>query len=328
MLNRRALLGLGATATVGAALGVAKIASAAENPKAQPTGQVDAVYRREINRAGGVWNSFITVADPSGAYRTAVEDKADELVEAYSVNKLAVATAILDKIDRGQLTLGQRVSVTADIVATTGDGIFPLDSAYPSSVTLGHVMANLLSVSDDTAVRLCGLVCPAKEINGILVDKGFPKTQMQLVDNPNRFFLGKTTPRETHNLLQALMKGTLLSKKSTDFMVNILRSPVAFTDGIRRNMSTAERARVATKAGWLVDGRNEAGVMFDAAGCPVLTYALFAHGLTDADNFAATHPALEARAVMGREFLDSIRPLHGVTAQWRPIPKYSPMNEG
>src|SRR5690349_5131549 len=126
-----------------------------------PTGQVDAVYRREINRAGGVWNSFVTVADPSGAYRTAVEDKADELVEAYSVNKLAVATAILDKIDRGQLTLGQRVSVTADIVATTGDGIFPLDSAYPSSVTLGHVMANLLSVSDDTAVRLCGLVCPA-----------------------------------------------------------------------------------------------------------------------------------------------------------------------
>ena len=72
---------------------------------------------------------------------------------------------MLDKIDRGLLRLDQRVDVTADIVATTGDGIFRLDQAYPSSVTLGHVMANLLSISDDTSVRLCGLVCPAKELN-------------------------------------------------------------------------------------------------------------------------------------------------------------------
>jgi beta-lactamase class A len=331
-LNRRALLGLGATATVGAALGVARIASAAENPangtSQRSTAEINSVYRREANRAGGVWNSFITVADPSGASKTAVEDKPDELVEAYSVNKIAVATAVLDKIDRGELSLGQRVTVTADIVAVDGDGIFQLDGAYPSSVTLGHVMANLLSVSDNTAVRLCGLVCPAKEINSILVDKGFPKTQVVPVENPNRFFLGKTTPRETHNLLQALIKGTLLAKKSTDFIINILRSQAAFTDGIRRNMSTGERARVATKAGWLADGRNEAGIMFDANGCPVLTYALFAHGLADTENFAATHPALEARAVMGRAFIDSIRPLHGVMSQMRPIPKYSPLNVG
>ncbi len=340
ILKRRALLGLGATATVGAALGVARVASAGETAAkftapqqasttpAQASDQVNAIYQRETNRADGVWNSFITVADPAGALDTAVEDKADELVEAYSVNKLAVATAILDKIDRGQLRLDQKVTVTADIVATTGDGIFPLNTAYPSSVTLGHVMANLLSVSDDTAARLCGLVCPAKEINSIVAAKGFPNTQMQLVAEPNRFFLGKTTPRETHNLLQALLKGTLLSKKSTYFMVNILRSPVAFTDGIRRNMSTSERARVATKAGWFADGRNEAGVMFDAVGHPVLTYALFAHGQADADNFAATHPAIEARAVMGRAFLNSIDALGGVAAQMMPMPKYSPLNGG
>jgi len=33
---------------------------------------------------------------------------------------------------------------------------------------------------------------------------------------------------------------------------------------------------------------------------------MFAHGQTGADNFAATHPALEARAVMGRAFLDAV----------------------
>jgi hypothetical protein len=72
------------------------------------------------------------------------------------------------------LTLGQRVDVTADILSAEGDGIFRLDGAYPSSVTLGPVLAALLTVSDDTAVRLCGLVCPAKEVNDILVAEGFP----------------------------------------------------------------------------------------------------------------------------------------------------------
>jgi beta-lactamase class A len=239
-----------------------------------------------------------------------------------------VATAVLDKVDRGLLRLEQRVDVTADIVATTGDGIFRLDLAYPSSVTLGHVMANLLSVSDDTSVRLCGLVCPAKEVNEILVAKGFPRTQVTPVSDPNRFFLGATTPRETHDLLQALVRGTLLSATSTSFLLHILSSPVAFTDGIRRTMSSDERLRVATKAGWFLDGRNEAGIMFDATGRPILTYSLFAHGQANPEDFGATHPAVQARAVMGRRFLDAVNRLGGVAALRTPVPTYRPSNGG
>ena len=268
------------------------------------------------------------MADPDGTLAPAVEDKADERVEAYSVNKIAVATAVLDKIDRGLLRLDQRVDVTADIVATTGDGIFRLDQAYPSSVTLGHVMANLLSISDDTSVRLCGLVCPAKELNEILVAKGFPQTQVRPVDNPNRFFLGKTTPREMHDLLQALVQGTLLSAPSTGFLLGILRSPVAFTDGIRRTMSSDERLRVATKAGWFLDGRNEAGIMFDAVGRPILTYSLFARGQANPEDFGATHPAVQARAVMGRKFLDAVDKLSGVAALRTSVPTYRAFDGG
>ena len=339
-LNRRALLGIGAAATAGLTLGVTAVATAGEKsgpttPPASTPGtpqqaaeRVKAIYEGETARAGGVWNSLITVADQTGALVPAVDDKADEVVEAYSVNKLGVATAVLDKVDRGLLRLDQVVEVSADIVATAGDGIFPLDGAYPSSVTLGHVMANLLSVSDDTASRLCGLVCPAKELNEILAAKGFITTQVKPVENPNRFFLGKTTPRETHTLLQSLVKGTLLSKTSTYFLLNVLRSQVAFTDGMRRNMSTIERGRVATKAGWFADGRNEAGIMFDAADRPVLTYALFAHGQAGADNFAATHPALEARAVLGRQSFDAIVELGGVASLTMPNAEYSPSNGG
>ncbi|MEU4805994.1 serine hydrolase [Actinosynnema sp. NPDC023587] len=268
-------------------------------------------YRRETRRAGGTWSSLIGVADPDGVLGTAVEDDADRVVEAYSVNKVAVAVAVLDQVDRGLLTLDRRVEVTEEIVIRAADGIFGLDGAYPSSVTVGHALAALLTVSDNTAVRLSGLVCPAVEVNRILRDKGFAHTRVVPAADPDRFFLGTTTPRETFTLLRKLVDGELLSAASTTHLLTVLRSPISFTDGIRLGLTSAERLNVATKAGWCEDGRNEAGIVFGAAGEPVITYALFASGrftgdqAVTADDYSATHPALRARAALGRTLYDS-----------------------
>jgi beta-lactamase class A len=320
-MNRRRVLGVGAAtaAAAGAAVLPGRFAGAKEEEDAAVPTTVDQacrkiarVYQRQVARAGGTWSSTISVAG-----QTAVAENADAVVEAYSVNKIAVATAVLDKIDRGLLTLDQRVDVTAAIVIQDTDGIVALDAAYPSSITLGHVMAMLLTVSDNTCVRLCGLVCPAAELNQILRDKGFVHTQVVPVANPNRFFLGQTTPNETHTLLNRLVGGTLLSASSTQYLLNVLRSTSAFTDGVRLTMSTAERLRVATKAGWFAAGRNEAGVIFDPAGAPLATYSLFATGpysgdeAVNADNYSATHPALQARAALGRTMIDAVSGLGG-----------------
>jgi len=335
-ISRRSALGFGSVAAATAVFGAAEPAYAQEDDlivSAQDTpalaaSAVGLVYRHATAKAGGVWNSRVTVAAPDGTLQPAVEEGIDDTVEAYSVNKIAVAVAVLDKVDRGLIALDQRIEVTAAIVIPGGDGIFSLDGAYPSSVTVGHALAALLTVSDDTAVRLCGLVCPARELNQILVDKGFPRTQVVPVANPNRFFLGTTTPREMHDLLQALTRGQLLSAGSTEYLLNILRSPIAFTDGVRRTMSSDERARIATKAGWFDDGRNEAGIIFDTAGAPVLTYAFFAYGQANPDDFGATHPAVQARAVMGRAFLDILARLHGAPPVALRESAYQPSNGG
>ncbi|WP_410605755.1 serine hydrolase [Amycolatopsis sp. lyj-90] len=341
-VNRRRVLGLGTVAAAGAVLGTAQLAQAAEESESD-TAAKDAsaaarrifqVYARETAKAGGTWSSHVSVADSDGNLVTAVSERADEVVEAYSVNKIAVATAVLDKIDRGLLTLDQRVDVTADIVIKDTDGIFALDGAYPSSVTLGHAMAALLTLSDNTAVRLCGLVCPAAEVNEILRGKGFVHTQVVPVANPNRFFLGKTTPAETHTLLRKLVGGTLLSAKSTEYLLNILRSLSAFTDGVRLGLTSAERLRVATKAGWFNDGRNEAGVMFSADGKPILTYSLFASGAftgdpaVTKDDYAATHPALKARAKLGKTMFRSVEKLTAATARTYAAAPYRASNGG
>lgn len=279
---------------------------AAPRDAADTCRRVRAAYERAAATAGGRWHAYVSVSDAGGVTRPAVDDDADAVVEAYSVNKIAVAVAVLDRIDRGSLALDTTVEVTAEIVVPDGDGVFRLDGGYPSRVTIGHVLATLLTVSDDTAVRLCGLVVPAGAVNGLLRARGFPRTRVVPAADPRRFHLGTTTPRETHDLLRRLATGRLLSAASTAYLLGILRAPIAATDGIRRTMSSGERGRVATKAGWLADWRNEAGVVFDRAGRPVLTYALFAHGQGDAGNLGGTHPAVEARAAMGRAFLDAV----------------------
>jgi beta-lactamase class A len=342
-VNRRTALGVGTAVTAGLVFGTGTSASAEADPigpmstVAMPSGQqVARSYQRETSRAGGTWRAQISVTAADGTAPSVVQQGVDDSVEAYSVNKVAVAIAVLDKVDRGLLRLNQTVEVSAAIVVRGGDGIFGLDDAYPSMVTLGHALAALLTVSDDTSVRLCGLVCPALEINEILVAKGFPNTQVEPVANPNRFFLGRTTARETHDLLRALVQGSLLSVSSTAFLLAALRSPIAFTDGIRRTMSSDERQRVATKAGWFAGGRNEAGVIFGSDGAPRLTYAIFADGQPDPDNFGATHPAVEARAAMGRRFLDAVMDPAGSAAAapsasaavTRSRPVYRPSNGG
>ncbi|GAB2947458.1 serine hydrolase [Micromonospora polyrhachis] len=293
-----------------------------------PAQRVRAAYRQAANRAGGRWRTYISVAGTAGGVTPVVAKDPDEPVQAYSVNKIAVAAAVLDKVDRGLITLDQRIDVTSTLVIPGGDGIFSLDGAYPSSVTLGHGLAALLTVSDDTAVRICGLVCPTLEINQILTDKGFPQTQVQPGSSPNRFFLGTTTPRETHDLLQALVNGTLVSPASTHFLLTALRSPIAFTDGIRHNMSSDERLRVATKAGWYADGRNEAGLIFNPAGAAVLTYAMFADGQAEPDNYGATHPVRQATAAMGRRFVDAVTDPPASVSVPRQTPAYRPSNGG
>ncbi|WP_035304870.1 serine hydrolase [Actinokineospora inagensis] len=312
-LNRRAALALAAASAT--ALTTATPAAAQSSSPAQ---RIQLAYRAATQAAGGTWQAFTTLNSQS-----VITENPTTLTEAYSVNKIAVATAVLDKVDRGLLQLSQRVDVTADIVIPTGDGILPLDGAYPSSITIGHALALLLTVSDDTAVRLAGLVCPAKELNEILVAKGFPNTQVVPVANPNRFYLGKTTPQETHDLLTQLAAGTLLSATSTAYLLKILRSQAAFTDGIRRLMSSDERARVATKAGWFNDGRNEAGIIFDSADKPALVYALFCQGAGDPTNFGGTHPAVLARVALGRVLLDAVPATTTVKAA-----PYRPTNGG
>jgi beta-lactamase class A len=215
----------------------------------------------------------------------------------------------MDKVDRGLLSLDRLVELDAGSILG-GSGSYVLHTVWGDRITIANVLTTMLLVSDNTAVRLCGRVAPALEINEILAAKGFVHTRVEPVADPSRFLLGVTTPRETADLLVRLAGGTLLSARSCAFLLSVMRSTSGYTDGIRRAMSSAERARVASKHGADFNergaARHEAGLMFAADGSPALAYAFFAEGLADRDNYGSTHPAVEAHAVLGRALFDSL----------------------
>ncbi|MBV1849402.1 serine hydrolase [Catellatospora tritici] len=320
-LSRRAALGglgLGVAAAVTAA---APASAETADDQARGTGpaHLRRVYQRQKTKAGGVWHSHVALRNADGVLETVIADDQDAIVDAYSVQKIAVAVAVLDKVDRGLLQLGQKLDLPAELILG-GSGIYHLQTVWGDDLTIANFLTAMLLVSDNTAVRMCGRVAPALEINEILAAKGFVNTRVIPVANPNRFFLGKTTPAEVHDLLWRLADKTLLSQKSCDFLLGIMRWVNGYHDGTRRNMSSNERSRVAIKYGadfnTLGAGRHEVGIMFDSSGAPALTFAFFADSLGDLDNYGATHRAVEAHAVLGRQLFDSIpTPVAGLAAR-------------
>ena len=337
-VTRRAAIAAGAATA--AVFAVADKASAAPaGPAVQAPGQppaieangpkrVQRVYDRQKTRAGGRWHSHIAALNPDGSATEIVADDADFVINGYSVQKLAVATAVLDKVDRGELTLGTLTPLSADIIAG-GSGIYHLHRVYGDQITVANFLTAMLLVSDNTAVRLCGRFVPALELNEILAAKGFVHTRVEPVANPNRFFLGVTTPREMHQLLTRLANKTLLSTCSCDFLLSILRWINGYHDGVRREMSSDERSRVATKYGadfnTLGGSRHEAGIMFGTDGAPVLTYSMFCDAHPDQNNYGATHPVVQAHSVIGRVLFDTIAIAAAPSAKsHHTVPKFQP----
>src|SRR5688572_22653961 len=140
-ITRRTALGLGAAAaatlaTPGVATAGPGLAPAGPAPDLRRRG-LERVYSWQTARAGGNWHSYVTARTSTGAYAPVISDEPDFVTHGYSVQKLAVATAVMDKVDRGLLSLGQRVSLTDDIILE-GSGIYFHQTVYGDSLTLAN----------------------------------------------------------------------------------------------------------------------------------------------------------------------------------------------
>lgn len=152
---------------------------------------------------------------------------ADTVFPTASIIKISILTGIMDKMQKGELNYHQRLTYTDSLFYDEGDDILSRfkDS---STIELSKVMMLMLTISDNCAsLWLQGLAGGGTRINTILDSLGYVYTRVNSRTpgreaNRSQYGWGQTTPREIATMMEAIVKGKLLSKESSNKMLRLL----------------------------------------------------------------------------------------------------------
>jgi len=318
-VSRRKILetaGLAAAATVASKTTEYLDLTGIAETKPRTYANVADAYRHESGQMLSRWSSIVGEVQPDGQLRTVVDDHSDRVVDAWSVNKLAVAVAVLDAADNGVIDPKQEVPITPDMFEPGAQS-----SPLGSKQTVESLLEAMITTSSNDAMRALQQVMPGDQINQVLEAKGFEHTRLEAAPNTGRFYTGKTTPRETQTLLIRLWNGGLISRESSDKVIDWMKH-TTYDQGIKRQLTPVERERVANKYGSVSDGdepstRNEVGIVFSENGNPKYFYSFFAELKAPVDTRVVTMPHARLGATMVRTSAEAYTPPAQATASRR-----------
>lgn len=186
----------------------------------------------------------------------------DKRLPMQSVYKFHIAMAVLDQVDKGQLSLQQAIWVSKDDLLP--DTWSPLREKYPNgniNLPLSEIINYTVSQSDnngcDILLRLLG---GAGEVQKFLDNRGIKDVQVknseeQMHANWDSQFENYGTTRSIASTLKEFYLGKLLSKKSTDYLYDVMLGTLSGKDKIKQSLPSGT---VAHKTG--SSGRNSEGL--------------------------------------------------------------------
>jgi beta-lactamase class A len=181
-----------------------------------------------------------------------------------SVYKFHLALAVLKQVDQGKFKLDQKIVVAkSDLLPKTWS---PIRDKYPDGnveLTLAEILEFTVSKSDNNGCDLLfRLLGGPEKVNQSIHSLGVKKiniafTEDEMHQSFDAQYSNWTTPYATVELLKSLYEGKLLSKKSTDFLMQVL---INTSTGLNRIKGLLpEGTIVAHKTG--TSGANDAGVI-------------------------------------------------------------------
>ena len=219
-----------------------------------------------------------------------VSCRGDESFQMASVFKVPVAIAVLGAIEKGSLRLDQE----AEIREADRQEVGPLyDEWKPGMrVTVTRMIDVMLVDSDNTAAdRLCALLggpsavekaLTARGVAGIRIsldEKGMGKAMRKDLAAFERGAQNGASPDAIASLLARLFRGELLSRPSTDVILDAMRR---CTTGDRRlRAGLPKGTEVRDKTGTVRSCSNDAGIVTLPDGTH-LVLAVFVRGGTEA----------------------------------------------
>lgn len=180
-----------------------------------------------------------------------------------SVFKFHIACAVLELVDKGRLSLDQKILVKkSDLLENTWS---PMRDKYPNGdveLTLGEIIDYTVAMSDNNGCDiLLRLIGGTKTVQKFMDSKGV--TGFQIKFNEEEMHKDWNAQYEnystTHSIVQVLKKfynGKLLSKKSTDYLMNVMLGTKTGTNKMVEQLPKG--TPVAHKTG--ASGKNKEGL--------------------------------------------------------------------
>ncbi len=193
-----------------------------------------------------------------------------------SVFKFPIALAILAEVDKGNLSLDQKMEIKKSELLP---GLWsPIREKYPEGavLSLAEILKYTVALSDnvgcDALLRLLG--------NPQMVEKHFSKLNFKdfavkineetMQNNWDLQFLNWTTPKEANNILETFYanKNGLLSSESHEFIWDVMKSTGTGKNRLRGQLP--KQTVVAHKTGWsgahketgITAAVNDIGIVF------------------------------------------------------------------
>lgn len=172
-----------------------------------------------------------------------------------SVFKFPIALAILAEVDKGNLSLDQKIDIKKSQLLP---GLWsPLRKKYPDggSISLDEIIKYTVALSDnvgcDALLRLLG---EPQAVERYFSNLGFTDFAVRINEevmqgNWDLQFLNWTTPKEANRILATFYENNnLLSQESYDFIWDIMKGTITGKKRLRGHLP--EETIVAHKTGW------------------------------------------------------------------------------
>ena len=190
-------------------------------------------------------------------------NNAEKKLPMQSVFKYHIALAVLDLVDKGKLSLDQKVFIKkSELLPNTWSPIREKNPEGNFEMPISELIEYSVAMSDnvgcDVLLRLIG---GPKVVNDYIVSKGVKNTQIvyneELMQSEwKNQYENYTTMKSATRLLKDFYKGKILSKKSTEFLLAVMYRT---STGLNKIVEQLPKyAKVAHKTG--SSGKNDAGL--------------------------------------------------------------------
>lgn len=219
--------------------------------------KLDATIQAEAHNLDGVLG--VQVVDL--ATNNSVSLNADEVFPTASTIKIAILAELFRQAEQGKLNLNDSYTLQAsDLVG--GSGISSSLTPGVTKLTLRDVAALMISVSDNSMTNVLIDRVGMDNVNAFLDSLGLTHTRLRRkmmdVKAAAEGRENVATPHEIAQLLEALYRGKVLNKQSTEDFFNLLS--IHKESYIPRALP--EDLRIANKPGELEGVRNDCGLIF------------------------------------------------------------------